>query len=111
GGGGGRATARSSGRLPARVPARLHGASAYVSPWASAFSAASRFDDPDAGYFFSSDRHWLFVFVREEHREGDFAESRESIEVIRRTIRRLGGDFPRVQAGVTGGPAISSDEI
>jgi len=110
-GGAGESNLRFLESLIDQVSARLHGASAYVSPWASAFSAASRFDDPDAGYFFSSDRHWLFVFVREEHREGDFAESRESIEVIRRTIRRLGGDFPRVQAGVTGGPAISSDEM
>jgi uncharacterized protein len=90
-----------------QVSARLDGASIYTSPWATAFSVG-RLDDPDAGYFFSADRHWLFVLVRET---GEYAQRRQSIASIRRVIAGLRADFPAVQAGVTGGPAISNDEM
>ena len=93
-----------------QISARLDGTSAYTSPWATAFSVG-RLDDPDAGYFFSADRHWLFLFVRQRREEGNFAESRGTIEALRRTIARLQPEFPGVRAGVTGGPAISNDEM
>ena len=93
-----------------QISRRLDGQSTYTSPWATAFSGG-RFDDPDAGYYFSSDRHWLFLFVQQRKEEGNFAENRGAIEAIRRTIARLGRDFPDVRAGVTGGPAIASDEM
>ncbi|PWU24797.1 MAG: hypothetical protein C5B48_04530, partial [Candidatus Rokuibacteriota bacterium] len=44
--------------------AALGGDAAYHSPWATAFSLG-RLDDPDAGYFFSANRRFLFVFVEE----------------------------------------------
>jgi hopanoid biosynthesis associated RND transporter like protein HpnN len=89
-----------------QINGRLDGDSGYASPWSAAFSVG-RLDDPDAGYFFSSDRHWLFVLVQ----EGEFVERRDAILGIRRAIARLQRDFPSVQAGVTGGPAIASDEM
>ena len=93
-----------------QIAARLEGRRAYSSPWATAFSGG-RLDDPDAGYYFSSDRRWLFLFVKQRKQEGDFADSRETIAALRETIARVGRDFPGVQAGVTGGPTISNDEM
>jgi hopanoid biosynthesis associated RND transporter like protein HpnN len=90
-----------------QISARLDGQSTYTSPWATAFSVG-RLDDPDASYFFSSDRHWLFMLVQEE---GDYAARRQSIATIRQAIGRLRTEFPGVRAGVTGGPAISNDEM
>jgi hopanoid biosynthesis associated RND transporter like protein HpnN len=90
-----------------QITARLDGRAAYTSPWATAFSVG-RLDDPDAGYFFSADRHWLFVLVQDD---GNYAEKRRSIATIRSAIARLAGEFPDVQAGVTGSPAISNDEM
>jgi uncharacterized protein len=90
-----------------QISARLDGPSPYTSAWGTAFSVG-RLDDPDAGYFFSSDRHWLFVLVQEE---GHYAEKRRSIATIRSVIARLKGEFPDVQAGVTGSPTISNDEM
>jgi hypothetical protein len=93
-----------------QISARLDGSSAYASPWSSAFSGG-RLDDPDAGYFFSSDKHWLFMFVRQRRDEGSFVSNRATIDGIRGAIAHLKGDFPEVRAGVTGGPVISNDEM
>ena len=92
------------------ISARLDGEATYKSPWSAAFSVG-RFDDPDAGYFFSADRNWLFLFVQQRREEGNFTDSRSTIEAIRRTMAALRPDFPGVEAGVTGGPAISNDEM
>ena len=105
-----RRTSGSSKSVIDQISARLDGKSTYTSPWATAFSVG-RLDDPDAGYYFSSDRHWLFLFVQQRREEGNFADSRGTIEAIRGTIARLRRDFPDVRAGVTGGPAISNDEM
>jgi predicted RND superfamily exporter protein len=93
-----------------QISARVDGQATYTSPWSTAFSVG-RFDDPDAGYFFSADRKWLFLFVQQRREEGNFTDSRSTIEAIRRTMVALRPDFPGVEAGVTGGPAISNDEM
>jgi uncharacterized protein len=93
-----------------QIGGALDGDVPYVSPWAAAFSLG-RLDDPDVGYFFSSDRQWLFVFVKQRREEGTFADSRGTIEAMRQTIGGLRRDFPDVHAGVTGGPTISNDEM
>src|SRR5262249_55443557 len=92
------------------LDAALGGETQYRSPWAAAFSLG-RFDDPDAGYFFSADRRWLFVFVQQRRGEGNFAEDPGAIHAIRHTIAGLQREFPDVNAGVTGGPTISNDEM
>jgi len=88
--------------------AALDGGGRYRSPWATAFSLG-RVDDPDAGYFFSSEDRFLFVFV-EEPREGDL-DVRMLIRVVRAANQRLAAEFPGVRAGVTGSSAVSSDEM
>ncbi|HXJ80367.1 MAG TPA: MMPL family transporter [Candidatus Methylomirabilis sp.] len=90
-----------------QISGRLDGETAYTSPWSTAFSVG-RFDDPDAGYFFSSDRHWLFMLVQDD---GDYRERRQSLATMRGVIARLKGEFPDVHGGVTGGPAIANDEM
>jgi hypothetical protein len=71
----------------------------------------SRLDEPDAGYYFSSDKRWLFMFVQQPRTEGSFLETRATIATIRRTIAELGREYPDVQAGVTGSRAIANDEM
>src|SRR5215510_983417 len=109
-GGGGAQDLRFLESLIDQISGRLAGATGYVSPWATAFSMG-RFDDPDPGYFFSADRRILFLFVRQERDERSFGENRRTIAAIRGAIARLRGEFPDVEAGVTGGPAIASDEM
>jgi hopanoid biosynthesis associated RND transporter like protein HpnN len=96
--------------LLGQVGARLEGASGYRSPWGAAL-AIGRLDDPDAGYFFSRNQKLLFLFVAPRREEGNFADNRERIAAIRDTIAHLKAAFPRVQAGVTGSPALSNDEM
>ena len=93
-----------------QINTALDGGAPYASPWAAAFSLG-RLDDPDVGYFLSSDRQWLFVFVKQRRQEGNFSDSRDTIDAMRRTMAKLGRDFPDVRAGVTGGPTISNDEM
>ncbi|MGH7332556.1 MAG: MMPL family transporter [Candidatus Rokuibacteriota bacterium] len=93
-----------------QMRSQLAGAPRYASPWSTAF-AMGRLDAPDAGYFFSPDRRLLFMFVEPLRQEGNFKENRGRIENIRGAIARLRREFPQVQAGVTGGPALSHDEM
>jgi hopanoid biosynthesis associated RND transporter like protein HpnN len=90
--------------------ARLDGTVGSVSPWSVALSG-NGLGGQDAGWFFSADRRLLFVFVASNSVEGDFTDNRERIELIRATIARLRPQFPGVEAGVTGSPAISNDEM
>jgi hopanoid biosynthesis associated RND transporter like protein HpnN len=110
-GGGGKATdLRFLEAVLDQISARLDGTAPYTSPWSTAFSVG-RLDEPDAGYYFSSDKHWLFLFVKQPRQEGSFIEARRTIETIRRAIAGLGRDFPEIRAGVTGSRAISNDEM
>ena len=93
-----------------QISAHLDGPATYTSPWSTAFSVG-RLDEPDAGYYFSSDKHWLFLFVKQPRQEGSFLEARRTIATIRRAIAGLGRDYSDVQAGVTGSRAISNDEM
>jgi hopanoid biosynthesis associated RND transporter like protein HpnN len=43
--------------------------------------------------------------------KGSFMGDQHSIEAIRAVIAKLKPDFPNVQAGVTGGPTLSNDEM
>ncbi len=82
----------------------------YVSPWDTGWSFGDA-ADPDAEYYFSSDKRLLFVFVEEQMGEGDFASNRGRIATIRHAIGTLASEFPEVRAGVTGGPTIADDEM
>ena len=93
-----------------QMAARLDGnAAAYRSPWESLAGGAS--GAGELRYFFSRDARYLFVFVEARRQRGVFADSRSTVEAIRDAIGRLRGAFPATEAGVTGSPAISSDEM
>jgi hypothetical protein len=93
-----------------QIGARLDGKATYVSPWSIALSGDG-VGRADAGWFFSPDRRLLFVFVEANAVEGAFIDNGERIALIRATIARLRRDVPGVEAGVTGSPAISNDEM
>jgi uncharacterized protein len=93
-----------------QIAGRLERPTPYRSPWGTLFSLGEH--APEAGYFLSDDKTLLFVLVETPEREkGNFLGDRRTIEIIRGAITDLRPDFPTVQAGVTGGPTLSNDEM
>jgi uncharacterized protein len=81
----------------------------YRSPWASLFGAP--IPAPDGGYFLSNDRRLLYVVIDLAETPRTFAAEREAIHTVRQAITDLRPQFPAVEAGVTGAPALFSDEL
>jgi hopanoid biosynthesis associated RND transporter like protein HpnN len=93
-----------------QIAGRLDRPTPYRSPWGTLFSLGDA--PPEAGYFLSDDKSLLFVLVETPASEkGSFMGDRHTIEIIRGVIADLKPSFPNVQAGVTGGPALSNDEM
>jgi hopanoid biosynthesis associated RND transporter like protein HpnN len=93
-----------------QIAGRLERPTPYSSPWGTLFSLGDR--SPDAGYFLSDDKSLLFVLVETPRGDkGSFVSDRHAIEIVRGVIADLKPDFPNVQAGVTGGPTLSNDEM
>ena len=93
-----------------QISDRLDRPTPYRSPWGTLFSLGDR--PADAGYFLSEDKSLLFALVETPQSDkGSFMGDRRAIEVIRGVIAKLKPDFPNVQAGVTGGPTLSNDEM
>jgi len=93
-----------------QIDQRLDRPTPYRSPWGSLFSVGR--DDPDAGYFLSEDKSLLFVLVETPKSEkGSFVGDQAAITAIRDAVERLREVFPNVQAGVTGAPVLSNDEM
>lgn len=94
-----------------QMASRLERPGPYRSPWGTLFSFG---EDPpdDAGYFLSDDKSLLFILVETPPSEkGSFMGDQAAIETIREAIAKLRPAFPNVQAGVTGAPALSNDEM
>src|SRR5258705_361402 len=81
----------------------------YRSPWDGLLRSVE--DDPDAGYFFSDDKSLLFILADPVGGSGGFTNDRAAIEDLRHRIAGLRAQFPAVHAGVTGGPAMSTNEM
>jgi hopanoid biosynthesis associated RND transporter like protein HpnN len=81
----------------------------YRSPWANLISAPTL--APDGGHFLSHDRKLLFVVIDLADAPRTFAAERAAIVAVRAAIVSLHRDFPSVEAGVTGAPALFSDEL
>jgi hopanoid biosynthesis associated RND transporter like protein HpnN len=89
---------------------RLDRPTPYRSPWGALFSFGS--EDADAGYFFSEDKSLLFVLVgTPESEKGSFVGDQKAIDAVRGAIARLRPAFPTIEAGVTGAPTLSNDEM
>ncbi|MBI2544228.1 MAG: MMPL family transporter, partial [Candidatus Rokubacteria bacterium] len=93
-----------------QISERLDRPAPYRSPWGALFTL-DRHDDGDAGYFLSDDKSLLFVLVEPASKKGSFTGDQEAISAIRNIIAALRPEFPRVQVGVTGAPALSNDEM
>lgn len=83
---------------------------AYKSPW-SAFLHEEGNELEEAGYLVSDDGRLLFVLLNPAETAGDFAGSKNSIDLIRGIIDELRPRFPDVKVGLTGSEVISSDEM
>jgi hopanoid biosynthesis associated RND transporter like protein HpnN len=93
-----------------QIGARLDRPAPYRSPWGTLFSFGEA--PAEAGYFLSDDKSLLFVLVETpEGDKGSFVGDQAAIEAVREAVARLRPAFPSVQAGVTGVPALSNDEM
>jgi hopanoid biosynthesis associated RND transporter like protein HpnN len=83
---------------------------AFASPWGSFF-----LDDDGAfaneGYLTSKDKRFLFVLVDDRTTSDGFVKHAEALKALRAHITEVQRDFPDVHAGVTGGDALSNDEM
>ncbi|HET8577108.1 MAG TPA: MMPL family transporter [Methylomirabilota bacterium] len=94
-----------------QMSARLDRPTPYLSPWGTLFSFGGE-PSADAGYFLSEDKSLLFILVEPPKGEkGSFVSDHRAIETIRDAIATLRPAFPNAQAGVTGAPALSNDEM
>ena len=92
-----------------QISTRLERPTPYRSPWATLFSFG---DAADAGYFLSEDKSLLFILVESPKGEkGSFVGDHKAIDAVRGAIARLHTDYPAIQAGVTGAPVLSNDEM
>ncbi len=92
-----------------QISTRLDRSTPYRSPWATLFSFG---DAADAGYFLSEDKSLLFILVESPKGEkGSFVGDHKAIDAVRGAIARLHADHPAIQAGVTGAPVLSNDEM
>ena len=82
----------------------------YRSPWGSLIAAPAALA-PDGGYFLSQDRRLLYVVIDLADAPRTFAAEHAAVVAIRRAIESLRPQFPSVEAGVTGAPALFSDEL
>lgn len=92
------------------VALRESGHDAFASPWGSFF-----LDDDEVfnneGYLTSKDDRFLFVLVDDRTTSSGFVKHAAALEALRSHIAEVQRDFPDVNAGVTGGDALSNDEM
>jgi hopanoid biosynthesis associated RND transporter like protein HpnN len=96
--------------LVAQISGRLDRPTPYRSPWGALFAVGGD-DSAGAGYFLSDDQRLLFILAEAESKVGSFTGDRAAIEGVRAAVARLKQDFPDVNVGVTGKPALANDEM
>ena len=96
--------------LVAQISGRLDRPTPYRSPWGALFAVGGD-DSAGAGYFLSDDQRLLFILAEAESKAGSFTGDRAAIEGVRAAVARLKRDFPDVNVGVTGKPALANDEM
>jgi len=94
-----------------QISTRIDRPTPYKSPWGGLFSVGGE-DSAGAGYFLSDDQRLLFILADPKTTEtGSFTGNREAIEGVRATVASLKAEFPDIEVGVTGKPALSNDEM
>ncbi|HUF94145.1 MAG TPA: MMPL family transporter [Candidatus Limnocylindria bacterium] len=96
--------------LVRQISARLDRVAPYRSPFSSLFAVGAA-DADSAGYFLSDDQRLLFILAEPESKGGSFTGDQAAIEGVRAVIASLKSEFPSVNVGVTGKPALSNDEM
>jgi hopanoid biosynthesis associated RND transporter like protein HpnN len=95
----------------AQIAGRLDRPTPYRSPWGGLFSVGDEGSE-SAGYFLSDDQRLLFILAEPKSEGGSsFTDNREAIEGVRAMVASLRAEFPDVEVGVTGKPALSNDEM
>jgi hopanoid biosynthesis associated RND transporter like protein HpnN len=102
---------RFVGDIVQQVSTRLDRPTPYKSPWGGLFSVGSEEDAASAGYFLSDDQRLLFILAEPRSERGSFTGNRAAIDGVRATVASLKKEFPDVEVGVTGKPALSNDEM
>jgi hopanoid biosynthesis associated RND transporter like protein HpnN len=90
------------------IDERLESTAPRPSPWGSLFSGQRQ---ERSGYFLSRDDKLLLMLVEPRREAGNFTDNQDVIAGIRRTIAALRADYPGLEAGVTGTPALANDEM
>ena len=93
-----------------QIAGRLDRPTPYRSPWGGLFSVGGD-DSEGAGYFLSDDQRLLFILAEPTSKSGSFTGDRDAIEGVRATVTSLRPEFPDIEVGVTGKPALSNDEM
>ena len=94
-----------------QIATRLDRPTPYKSPWGGLFSVGTDEDTESAGYFLSDDQRLLFILAEPRSERGSFTGNRAAIEGVRATVAALKSEFPEIEVGVTGKPALSNDEM
>jgi hopanoid biosynthesis associated RND transporter like protein HpnN len=93
-----------------QIADRLDRPTPYKSPWGGLFSVGGEGSE-GAGYFLSDDQRLLFILADPTTERNSFTGNRDAIEGVRATVAALRAEFPDVEVGVTGKPALSNDEM
>ena len=82
----------------------------YRSPWAEFFGGTAQLDDD--GFLIAENRKYMFLMVEaKEDAAAGFNDLQDSMAAIRQAIADLKGEFPGLDAGVTGTKALGNDEM
>jgi len=65
----------------------------------------------DAGYLRTDDKKMHVMFIRPSDRKQDYKVDEELVKRARREIAQISPNYPTVTIGVTGGPALNSDQF
>ncbi len=95
--------------LLTQMSVRLDGGT-YGSPWTT-LVAMPALASTTGGYFFSDDGRLLYVVIDLADAPRTAAAERAAVVAIRRAVASLRPEFPSVEAGVTGVPALFADEL
>lgn len=82
----------------------------FRSPWADFFLKGSKVL-AEEGYLTAQNDRFLFVLVTNRSMGRGFVKHAAPLTALRAHIQALREDFPGVQAGVTGGAALATDEM
>ncbi|RMF88159.1 MAG: hypothetical protein D6736_11195 [Nitrospinota bacterium] len=93
-----------------QMNAYLQGSTTFVSPWETFFVTEKKQITHD-GFYVSENEKLLFLLVSPVEKQESFTPAGAALARIRRDIAALRAEFPEVQAGVTGTPALAADEM